>query len=60
MSATAAAKVEEISKKIQGILTQVEVLAESGRIDESQQLMKLVDNLKAEKEALIDVRFFFC
>jgi len=48
-----AEKVKQISERIQNLLGQIEDLGEEGKVDESQQLMKLVDKLKQEKEQII-------
>jgi hypothetical protein len=48
-----AEKVRSISERIQILLAQIEDLGEEGKVDESQQLMKLVDKLKEEKEHII-------
>jgi len=48
-----AEKVRTISERIQILLAQIEDLGEEGKVDESQQLMKLVDKLKEEKEHII-------
>jgi len=48
-----AEKVRAISEKIQTLLAQIEDLGEEGKVDESQQLMKVVDRLKTEKEQII-------
>jgi len=42
-----------ISERIKSLLTQIEDLGEAGKVDESQQLIKVVDQLKAEKEHII-------
>jgi hypothetical protein len=39
--------------KISRALKQVEVLAEQGRVDESQKIMASIDVLKDEKEQII-------
>jgi len=44
---------DNLSNRIQQMLKQIENLGEQGRVDESQQLMKLVDQLKNEKEQLV-------
>jgi hypothetical protein len=46
-------RVNGISDKIQKILKQIEVLGEEGRVDESQQLMQVIDQLKSEKELIL-------
>jgi len=43
-------KIRELTEQIQNLLQKVEDLAESGKIEESQRLIKVVDQLKAEKE----------
>jgi len=47
-----AERIGAISSRIQLLLKQVEDLAEEGKVDESQQVMKQVDVLKAEKEQI--------
>lgn len=46
-------RMAELSEKIQNLLQQVEELAEEGRVTESQNLMRQVDQLKAEKEQIL-------
>jgi len=53
LTAESAEKVKIISEKIQNLLSQIEDLGEEGKVDESQQLMKVVDKLKEEKEHII-------
>jgi hypothetical protein len=53
LTAENAEKVRTISAKIQDLLAKVESFGEEGKIDESQQLMLVVDKLKAEKEQVI-------
>jgi len=44
-----AEKINAIDQRIQTLLKQIEDLGEEGKVDESQQMMKLVENLKTEK-----------
>jgi len=53
LTAENAEKVTIISNKIQSLLTQIEAFGEEGKVDESQQLMAVVDKLKDEKEQVI-------
>jgi hypothetical protein len=46
-------RVKATTDKIQILLRQIEDLGERGRIEESQALMKMVDALKTEKEAML-------
>jgi len=43
-------RIQALTEKIQNLLQRVEELAEEGKIDESQTLMKMVDQMKGEKE----------
>jgi len=56
LSGEIAEKVTALSNRIQALLKQIEDLGEEGRVDESQQLMKVVDQLKAEKETIVSVQ----
>jgi len=57
LTGESAQKINLVSEKLQKLLKQIEDLGEEGKVDESQQLMKVVDQLKAEKEQLsIDSR----
>jgi len=53
LTTESAEKVRLISERIKSLLTQIEDLGEAGKVDESQQLIKVVDQLKAEKEHII-------
>jgi len=46
-------KLTAMSSKIQSILQQIEDLGEEGKVDESQQLMSVIDQIKAEQELLV-------
>jgi len=46
-------QVDTITTRIQQLLQQMEELGEEGKVDEAQALMRTVDRLKAEKEALL-------
>lgn len=56
LSGEIAEKVSALSNRIQALLKQIEDLGEEGRVDESQQLMKVVDQLKTEKETIVSVQ----
>eukprot|EP01099_Mayorella_cantabrigiensis_P002168 TRINITY_DN194_c0_g1_i4.p1 TRINITY_DN194_c0_g1~~TRINITY_DN194_c0_g1_i4.p1 ORF type:complete len:216 (-),score=49.21 TRINITY_DN194_c0_g1_i4:767-1327(-) len=45
-------KIDALRERIVVLLKQVETLGEEGRLEESQALLKLVDQLKAEEEQL--------
>jgi len=53
LTGESAEKEGAISNRIQTLLQQIEDLGEEGRVEESQQLMKVVDQLKSEKEQLL-------
>jgi len=46
-------RLNAISDRIQTLLTQIEDLGEEGKVEECQQLMKVVDQLKSEKETTL-------
>jgi len=53
LTGEASEKLNTISGKIQLLLKQMEEYGEEGKVEESQQLMKSIEQLKAEKEIIV-------